>query len=82
MKHAVLLDWDVFNNPTPPPGDDKFADVKTVDITLRPDSKAIDAGVVLPGINDDFTGKAPDLGCYEVGKPMPHYGTRPVPAHH
>ena len=23
-----------------------------------------------------FTGKAPDLGCYEVGKPLPHYGPR------
>ena len=76
MPHAVLLDWDVFTNAKPPPGDDKFADPKAMDITLRPDSKAVDAGVVLPGINDGFTGKAPDLGCYEVGKPIPHYGPR------
>jgi hypothetical protein len=34
---------------------------------LRPGSVAVDAGVRLTGINDDFTGKAPDLGAYEVG---------------
>lgn len=76
MPHAVLLDWDVFTNAKRPPGDDKFADPKAMDITIRPDSKAVDAGVVMPGINDGFTGKAPDLGCYEVGKPIPGYGPR------
>jgi hypothetical protein len=30
----------------------------------------------MPGINDDFTGRAPDLGCYEVGRPIPGYGPR------
>jgi hypothetical protein len=76
MAHAVLLDWDVFTSAAPPPGDDRFADPKTMDLTLRPAAKAVDAGVVMPGINDGFTGKAPDLGCYEVGKPLPHYGPR------
>ena len=32
-------------------------------------SKAIDAGVVIPGITDGFKGKAPDLGAYEFGSP-------------
>jgi hypothetical protein len=32
--------------------------------------------VRLTGINDDFTGKAPDLGAYEVARPLPHYGPR------
>ena len=32
-------------------------------------SKAIDAGVILPGITDGFSGKAPDLGAYESGGP-------------
>ncbi len=31
-------------------------------------SKAIDAGIVIPGINDSFTGEAPDLGAYEKGR--------------
>ncbi len=30
-------------------------------------SPAIDAGTVLPGINDGYTGAAPDLGAYEYG---------------
>jgi len=30
-------------------------------------SKAVDAGVVLPGITDGFVGAAPDLGAYERG---------------
>jgi hypothetical protein len=31
------------------------------------DSKAVDAGVVVPGITDGFCGAAPDLGVYERG---------------
>jgi hypothetical protein len=76
MPHAVLLDWNVFTGAKPPPGDDKFADPKAMDMTIRSGSKAVDAGVAMPGINDSFTGKAPDLGCYEVGKPIPRYGPR------
>ena len=37
----------------------------------------IDAGEVLPGFNDGFKGKAPDLGAYELGEELPHYGPRP-----
>lgn len=45
---------------------------------LRPakQSPAVDAGVELPGINDGFEGKAPDLGAYESTAPLPHYGPR------
>jgi len=35
------------------------------------------AGVVLPNFNEGFSGKAPDLGCCELGQPLPHYGPRP-----
>ena len=37
---------------------------------------AVDAGVALPTVNDDFSGRAPDLGALEVGRPAPHYGPR------
>src|SRR5581483_9641522 len=37
------------------------------DATLAAGSLAIDAGVLLPNINDDFTGGGPDLGAYEKG---------------
>jgi len=46
----------------------------------NPADAAIDAGILLPTINDDFTGRAPDLGAYELGKPLPHYGPRSQPA--
>jgi hypothetical protein len=32
-----------------------------------PTSRAIDAGVVIPGITDGYVGAAPDIGCFEVG---------------
>lgn len=37
------------------------------DYRLDKASKAIDAGRVIPGITDGFTGKAPDIGAYENG---------------
>ncbi|MBL8215256.1 MAG: right-handed parallel beta-helix repeat-containing protein [Bryobacterales bacterium] len=39
-------------------------------------SPAIDGGVVLPNLNDFFTGAAPDLGALETGCPQPVYGPR------
>lgn len=46
-------------------------------MTLKAGSKAIDAGQVLPNINDPFVkdGK-PDLGAYEHGQPLPQIGPR------
>ncbi len=76
-RHSVLVDYDVFQKVAPPSPDPttlyKPADF---DFQLRPGSAAVDAGVRLPGINDDFTGNAPDLGAYETGRPVPHYGPR------
>jgi hypothetical protein len=45
---------------------------------LRPSlqSNVIDAGEVIPNVNDDFNGKAPDCGAFEQGKVLPHYGPR------
>jgi hypothetical protein len=43
---------------------------------LKANSKAVDAGAVLPTINDSFTGKAPDLGALEGNQKEPHYGPR------
>ena len=36
----------------------------------------IDAGVVIHGFNDDFSGKAPDLGAFELGRPPLKFGRR------
>jgi len=45
-------------------------------LPLKADSEAVDAGVVVPNIGDDFEGKAPDLGAYEHGRSVPQYGPR------
>jgi len=42
-----------------------FADSTKSDYRLLPNSKLIDAGVFIPGINDDFKGRAPDIGAFE-----------------
>jgi hypothetical protein len=78
-KHSVLVDYDTFVNVTMPDKSDpqRLYKPESFDFRLRPGSRAIDAGVALPTINDDFTGRAPDIGAYEVGKPVPHYGPRP-----
>jgi len=55
----------------------KLYDPEVVDLRLQQSSDAIDAGVVLPNINDGYNGRAPDLGAYEFGQDMPHYGPRP-----
>ncbi len=34
---------------------------------LSADPECIDAGIVIPGINDGYRGEAPDLGAYEAG---------------
>jgi hypothetical protein len=45
---------------------------------LRPSegSAAINAALVIPNVNDDYTGTAPDLGAYELGSELPVYGPR------
>lgn len=77
-KHSVLLDYDVFVNVKAPDKADPqhLYKPEDFDFRLRAGSAAIDAGVALPTIDDDFTGRAPDLGAYEADRPLPHYGPR------
>ncbi|MBI4026564.1 MAG: hypothetical protein HY360_16375 [Verrucomicrobia bacterium] len=46
-------------------------------LMLRPDSKAVDAGAVVPNLAETFNGSAPDLGADEFGEAKCHYGPRP-----
>jgi hypothetical protein len=77
-KHSVLVDYDVFQKASPPDRSNprRLYKPEDFDFRLRPGSKAEDAGVRLPGVNDGFAGRAPDLGAYEAGQPLPHYGPR------
>ena len=75
-----MVDWSIFRNASPPAKDDptRLYRPEDYDFTLTPGSRAIDAGTVLPGVTDGFTGKAPDLGALESGRAVPAYGPRPV----
>ena len=42
-----------------------FANAAGGDYALDASSDLIDAGVVIPGINDDYVGAAPDIGAFE-----------------
>ena len=44
---------------------------------LRPSSPGFDQGCRLPNFNDDYAGKAPDIGAVEQGKPFPTPSTWP-----
>jgi len=77
--HSILVDWDMFTNVSPIDYTNPrlLYNPSNYDFTLKPNAKAVDAGVILPNVNDDFTGNAPDLGALEVGRPVPHYGPQP-----
>jgi hypothetical protein len=77
-KHSVLVDYDIFQKVSPTGSDPRtLYRPEDFDFQLRMGSAAVDAGVRLTGVNDGFTGLAPDLGAYEVGRQAPHYGPRP-----
>jgi len=60
---AVPPKFDWFMPPPPP-------------MMLHAESNAVDAGVRLPNINDDYTGERPDMGVLEQGRNAPRYGVR------
>ncbi len=41
-------------------------DTKTGDLHLKAGSPCLDRGVIIRGINEDFQGKAPDIGAFET----------------
>lgn len=56
--------------------DPGFVDALSGVFLLSAQSAAIDAGTALPGFNDGFAGRAPDLGASELGSTAAHYGPR------
>lgn len=76
--HGIEVDYDIFESLAPPDLTNRYKVYHAMDLNfrLKPNGKAVDAGVSLPTVNDGFTGKAPDLGALEVGRPEPHYGPR------
>jgi hypothetical protein len=76
---AVVIDAArTFASGLGPPGDFRVRHAPAAnDLRLREGSAAVDAGVVVPNVSDGYTGRAPDLGCCELGQPPPRYGPRP-----
>jgi hypothetical protein len=78
--HAVWVDpGKAFANGLLPPADvtEQFG-IEVNDLRLGPESDAVDKGEALANVNDGFAGAGPDLGAYEAGAGVPHYGIRPV----
>jgi hypothetical protein len=81
--HGVEIDYDIFENLAPPDPSTPHAVYHAADLDFRikPNSRAVDKGIVLPNVNDGFKGKAPDLGAIEAGTPVPVYGRRIADKH-
>ena len=79
-RHSRMIDWSIFRKASPPAQGDptRLYRPEDYDFTLAAGAAAIDAGTVLPGVTDGFTGKAPDLGALEAGRAGPAYGPRPL----
>jgi hypothetical protein len=77
-RHGVEVDYDVFENLRQPDVSrpNLIYHVSDLNFNLKPGSRAVDAGLRLPNVNDDYTGQAPDLGARELGRPVPVYGPR------
>lgn len=77
-RHGIEVDFNDFEQLAPPDPLKRHAVYHAMDLNfrLKPGSKAVDAGVVIPTVNDGFTGRAPDLGALEVYSPEPSYGAR------
>jgi hypothetical protein len=71
INHATC--FASFNVPGPAP-----VPIPPQYMTLQAGCAAVDAGVALPNIAESFAGSAPDLGAYELGRPLPVYGPRPT----
>ena len=80
-RNSVLVDYGVFVNVPALDARDSASlqtlyDANDFDFRLRPGSTPIDRGMELPGVTNNFTGSAPDLGALEYDTPLPVYGPR------
>lgn len=80
-RHSLAIEnYDIFvdaQEPEHAPSNKgRLYSTESVDLRPRPGAPIIDTACRIPGINDDFAGKAPDMGAYEGSRPLPHYGPR------
>ena len=77
-QHGLEIDYDIFEKLGAPTGTNRHAVYHAMDLNfkLKANSKAVDAGVMIPTVNENFSGKAPDLGALESGQPETKWGPR------
>lgn len=73
--HGRAVAWPVFEAAVQIPASPSVK-MQPVPLDLRANTRALDAGVRLPNLNDHHVGAAPDLGARERGVPPPQYGPR------
>jgi hypothetical protein len=76
-RHSVAVSFKDLANVPLPRGEEADTDPQAMDARPVSGSAAVDAGMTIANITDGFHGKAPDLGAYEFGQELPHYGPRP-----
>lgn len=74
-EHGLQVDYEIFTR-AGPPEEGKTYEPSDYDLQLTPQANCIDAGTTIPLVTHNFSGAAPDLGCYERGHDAPHYGPR------
>ncbi|NKB66214.1 MAG: hypothetical protein GKR89_04065 [Candidatus Latescibacteria bacterium] len=77
-EHSIEVDIGVFEQAAYPEAGVSY-EPEAVDLQLRDGAGPVDAGVVLANITRQVNGAAPDMGAYERGAPLPHFGPRPRP---
>ena len=76
--HGIEVDYEVFESLKQPGRDSRAVYyAEDLDFSLRTGGRAVDRGILLPNVNQDHAGSAPDLGAWELGKAPPVYGPRP-----
>lgn len=77
-NHSIVVGYEDLNNVSAPDASqlDRLYAPDDFDFRLSQGSRAVDAGELLPNINDGHSGNAPDLGAYERGAPTTLYGPR------
>jgi hypothetical protein len=73
--HSVMIDFDIFRSASSSVEGQSYS-LSDADLRLVAGAAAVDRGVSLPTVNEGFAGAAPDLGAYEFGSALPHYGPR------
>ena len=71
-RNAVVAELPDFEVPANPEKESRVG----FEPRLKAASPMIDAGEPLPGFNDGWAGKGPDLGAHEAGTAVPAYGPR------